>query len=98
MLIVAIDFAFDADIGCGESRGPRGWPVAMNPAAVDLNLENRRQQTGKRPIEAIVDGVPSFDGMIEGRKIRHDGLVGDRRIVKRERADEKGDCQQFRAR
>jgi hypothetical protein len=54
-----------------------------------LNLENRRQQTGKRPIKAIVDGVPSLDGMIEGRKVWHDSLVGDRRIVERERADEK---------
>ena len=58
----------------------------MYPTAVDLKLENRRQQSRKRPIEAIVDGVSSFNGMIEGREIWDNGFVGDGGIIKRERA------------
>ena len=88
VLIVAIDFAFDADIGCCEPRGPRRWPVAVYPAAVDLDLENGRKQTRERPIETVIDGVASGDRMIERRKIRHNGLVRNGRIVEREGADE----------
>jgi hypothetical protein len=59
------------------------------PTAVNLDLENRRQQPGERPIEAVIGGVATFDRMIERGKIRHNGLVGDGRIVEREGPDEK---------
>src|SRR5689334_22539855 len=68
VLVVAIDFALNAHIYCGKSRSPRGWPVAMNPAAIDLNLKNRRQQAGKRPIKPIVDGIPTFDEVVNVEK------------------------------
>ena len=69
----------------------------MHPAAVDLNLQHRGQQPGKRPIKPIVDGVPAFDGVIEGRKIRHDSFVRDRWIVERERPHEEAIPLQCRA-
>jgi hypothetical protein len=60
----------------------------VNPATVDLDLKNRRQETGERPIEAVVDNAASFYRVIQRGKIRNDGFVGDRRIIERERADE----------
>jgi hypothetical protein len=58
------------------------------PAAVDLGLEIGRQQTGKRPLEAIVGSVSSFDRTVQSGKIRHDSLVRHGRVVERERPDE----------
>ena len=43
MLVVPINLAFDAYIGCIEPGGPRRRPVAVYPGAVDLGLKNRRQ-------------------------------------------------------
>ena len=60
----------------------------MYPAAINLDLQNRRKQPGEGPIEAVISGVASFDRMIEGGKMRHDSLVRDGRIIERERADE----------
>ena len=73
----------------GKPRGPRCWPVAVYPTAVNLDLENRRKQPGERPIEAVIAAVATFDRMIERGKIRHNGFVGDGRIVECEGPDEK---------
>jgi len=89
MLVVAIDLALDADIGCREPGDPRRWPVAVNPATVDLDLKNWRQQTRERPVETVIDSATSFYQMIQGRKIRNDSFVCDGRIVEREGPDEK---------
>src|SRR6516165_1115884 len=86
VLIVAVDLAFDADVGCCKARCPGRWPVLMNPATIDLDLKNRRQQARKRPIEAVIDSTASIGRTIKDGKIRHDSLVGDGWIVKRKGA------------
>jgi hypothetical protein len=60
----------------------------MYPPAICLNLQNRRQKTGEGPIEPVSSGIASFDRLIQGGKMRHDGLVRHGWIVERERADE----------
>ena len=77
MLIVAIDFAFDTDISRREARAACGRPIAVYPAAIDFDLQNRRKQARERPIKTVVDGTASIDRMIERRKVRNNGLVGD---------------------
>ena len=62
--------------------------VLMNPATIDLDLKDRRQQARERPIEAVIDRIASIDRTIKDGKIRHDSLVGDGWIVKRKGADE----------
>ena len=88
MVVVPVYLTLDADVGRSEARGPRHRPVAMNPTTVNLELEEGRQQTGERPIKTVIRGVASFDRTIHGGKIRCDGLIGNGRIVERERADE----------
>ena len=66
MLVVAVNLTLNPDLGCIEPRGPCRWPVAVCPAAVNLGLEEGRQETGEGPIKTVVGGFASFDRTVQG--------------------------------
>jgi hypothetical protein len=57
----------------------------MNPAAIERDCQCGGKQTGKGPIEAVFNDGAAERRIFQVGVVGEDGLVGDGRIVKRER-------------
>jgi hypothetical protein len=58
----------------------------VKPSAICGKGQCRREQTGKRPVEAIFRGVAALCRKIELRVVRQDRFVGNGWIIERKRA------------
>jgi len=64
------------------------WAYFDLSSRYQLKLVSRREQSDKGPIDPVIDGIASFNRLVERDKVRQDCLVSDSRIIKTKGADE----------
>ena len=62
------------------------WPILVKPAAICRKRQRRCQQSGKRPVNAIISGVIALSGKSTVSVVRQDSFIGDGGIIKAKRA------------
>jgi hypothetical protein len=84
--IVPVDLPFDPEVRYIESRPQRTAPIPVDPPAIDTNSEGWSKQTEKRPIEPVIDNIPTWAWVFGVGEIWHYRFVSDGRIIKRKGA------------
>src|SRR5579859_3572493 len=88
MLIVAISFVFEADVGFVWPARTSERPILMHPTAVDGEGKRWSEQPVECRVDAVFRGVAALCWVIEIAVQRQDRFVGNRWIIKGKRTRE----------
>src|SRR6478736_4846496 len=60
MQTIAINLAFECQVGGFKPGSPKSAPIAVKPAAVNSERESWREQARERPIESVVADIAAL--------------------------------------